>query len=188
MTQTSKQKPRSHQQLLSERDLNSQKHDEILIWLDNNIQSIIDDIFRTDWNQLKEEEKFDELKRLYPENAPNQLPQLPQKPPIKIIRKEWMFVINNQRNTPIGEIDILVEVNLPTLVINHQRDWRIDVSESKATICFDVKSEITSLSKLILEIQLYRKHIDGLYIVVCPDISHQKILQEQRILLLKYPN
>lgn len=131
-------------------DLTTPKHDEIMLWLDSNMQSIVDHVFEADalahdwaeetdamnrsWLPAMEAEiaKAKEVKSWHkPEHAAQRVALLeslkvgpgpaPPWPGLKI-KKTWEYPIKNDRDFMIGFVDMLVHVRFSSVYLGNTVD------------------------------------------------------------------
>jgi hypothetical protein len=116
----------------------------------------------------------------------------------------WGHPISN-KGYVIGFVDMLAPYFRPTLeVTGFYTDWndnrlvgqRLNASnvlpgwgirhDDRRSVCFEVKSKITSLGDLIRQIHLYQEYIKAPFVVVSPDIRFANALRGQGIHFLPY--
>ncbi len=142
-------------------DLSTPLHDEIMLWLDANMEGII--------------RSFDWLKSwMNPDLAQ-------QNPEFHPGGKTWEVPITvGQNNYVVGFIDLRVETKF---VLPGQRETHYGPD-----LNFEVKTSIPSLGELLRQINTYRAHCTGrqTFIVVAPDDRFAAQLESQRVHFLKY--
>jgi len=180
-----------------DKDLSRPKHDEIMLWLDENILKILDSftwirsLYRDRgaielWDSKSIEKKF----------------HLKDKPPfpefkISSVKKIWEKPVL-QKEFCIGFIDFVAIFNIPVLKVEYKSEgregkflWSPDNLEIR--INFEVKTAIPSLGELFRQIQMYRSYLssslNNKFVVVSPDNRFEKQILDQGIGFLKYdPN
>lgn len=167
-------------------DNKTQKHDEIMLWLDKGVQNIIDSLFNKNWSQ--ETRTWGQSQVDYYNDRHRDSREMPPFPPrnFPVLKKDWEYVLKNKSKDPIGFIDMVVEIHYPHLTLN-ERDWRWDLIDNSIRVCFEVKSAISSLGELIRQVRMYQSYFDTTYIVVSPDDRFAGTLKEQGIQFIKYP-
>lgn len=159
-------------------DLKSANHDEIMIWLDENIEVIMNGFLVTDKSGDQ-----DDLGDFASQ--------------VTVIKKQWEMPIMNG-NFMIGFIDMLVRASVPFLceypkqigpfpdyesIPCHTR-WSCELKD----FMFEVKCSIPSLGELLRQLAMYRQYNrDSDVIVVCPDNKFEKALSSQGVGFIHYP-
>lgn len=167
-------------------DLKTPKHDEIMIWLNKAI-----DIFLPKWTNIKREWTRNDFLTLSQENDDISFyDDLPIKPNIKIIRKQWEPPITR------GQSEILVAI--PDMVVKYKAPMLLSDKEvflEDYYAWFEVKSRIVSLGEVVRQINIYRRYtMEGSHrrrdswFLVSPKPSEDfiEILNEQRINFIEY--
>lgn len=160
-------------------DLKSANHDEIMIWLDENIDSLIGDFFLT--GEMKEPDDFGDFAQ-----------------PVKVLLKQWEKPIMNG-NFMIGFIDMFAKILIPSLhsvekshgkyptyveIPSHNK-WERNLRN----VMFEVKTSIPSLGELLRQLAMYREYYkESDVIVVCPDNRFEKALKSQGVGFIQYPS
>lgn len=164
-----------------DKELTTPAHDQIMIWLNENIAEVVASLTPNEWS-----EKDIEWAHRYSED-----PQIPVYPgtPLKVQNVKWEYPIvsrneHTQQAYTIGFIDMAVKVVRPTLDLNR---GQICAGQSLHNLFFEVKPSIPSLGELIRQIQMYRTYEGGTYIVVSPDDRWAPLLQSQGIRHVKCP-
>lgn len=165
-------------------DLKSPKHDDIMVWLDTNIERIFKErfikYFIAEWNESVEKTKktVGDISG-YSENV---LPGEIQ------IKKIWEMPIVN-KNYTIGFIDFVISFEYPKLLCTNQYrsivqeayiDWKMD------SFAFEVKTVIPSVGELIRQIRMYQTYFNYTFYVVAPDDKYEQVLKSQNIGFVKY--
>ena len=174
-------------------DIKKTKHDEIMIWLSENIYYILPNLlnYKEKWDQ----ENINDVKEVYREHK-FEIPDIPDKSPLKIISKKWEFpvTVKNKGKTSyvVGFVDFKVKFGFDCLTLplwqypNEVRDWDV-VSQREGDFLFEVKTKIPSCGELLRQISLYREFIrGGNFCVVSPDDQFREIIESQDISFLKY--
>lgn len=146
----------------SETDKKKPKHDPIQIWVYENVQQIIAETVMKNSSESYE-----------------------------VLRPEWEAVIPYQNAsyvTIVGFIDILVHLKGKFYDRNSLNDDRM---EPYKTVFIEVKTEIPVLGELIRQMRAYQfyqnhKGVSTSFIIVSPDDSYKKILNEQGFYFYKY--
>jgi hypothetical protein len=136
-----KPKAKTYQQKLGfeDSDLKLKKHDDIMFWLDLNIEKVINNLIGTKWTKLeiqnayevfneRKDEMISFLKKNIDKNDNHlkleyllkfkEIKELPKKPSVKIQNKIWEYpIISDRNNFTIGFIDMYVYYKLPKLII-----------------------------------------------------------------------
>ncbi len=191
-----------------DKDLTTPKHDEIMMWLIDNIEKILyspswQDRLKRLW-EIKFEEVCSFIKHSGGENIYQQIyPQLIQQAPkpdtiaIEKISRQWEYPIvdkNAKSNTRyvIGFIDLHVSFKIkePSASYgntgNSIKDWDYGTCLKDILINFEVKTNIPSLGELLRQINLYKTYNNNKFVVVSPDDRFQSQLQSQGVGFLKY--
>lgn len=122
---------------------------------------------------------------------------VPSKPSIRIYSKQWEKPIKSKEYI-IGFVDMMVIYEQPLLSMSIEltdqgwiERWNVTFirysHDEENRVHFEVKTEIPSLGELIRQINMYRSYGANRFFVVSPDDSHAKLLQEQRIGLIRFP-
>lgn len=157
----------------------------------------------------------DELKAV---DSKMQLNEIPLREKIRIIEKPWEFAVSTQSRSQTGyvssknivgfiDIKITFEYSLLTVTgidfrnklvidtINWAQtfkniDYRYgDISGTNShTLYVEVKTKINSLGELFRQLRMYKEYINGDFLIICPDDSEQKLIEEQGFKFLKYDN
>jgi hypothetical protein len=191
-----------------DKELATPKHDEIMLWLDENILEIlysfqwIKDDFIKKYNKESPNgqlsfTKYDDTKKA---SFLKEKPSLPEFK-INILNKIWEHPVHHiherqygqkEKGFCIGFIDFVVVFNIPcvfwsegTTQYNHS-ELRWEIGQREIRINFEVKTGIPSLGELFRQIQMYRSYVDSHFYVVCPDTRFEKQIVEQAVGFLKY--
>lgn len=140
-------------------DLKKPAHDDIIKWLDGNIEEILMVLFKLD-------------------DRPDH------------VRTKWEAVVRTQDNRQfIGFIDLKVTARLP--VFENERYC----GPENFRILFEAKTVLGTLGELFRQLQLYREgYMDlepltgrkNVFVVVCPDDSEARLIEQQGFRFLKY--
>jgi hypothetical protein len=157
-------------------DLKNPNHDEIMMWLDSYVDTIVKLILKYEGSWSKE--KIDELQ------TKNYISgELPIKPAMEI-KKIWEYPVQAKNGFMIGFIDMLVEAYPPCLTTNGNK-WEVDWHTKR--FVFEVKSILPTLGELIRQIRMYEEFVGKAFYVVAPDDKYAKMLNQQGIGFIKYP-
>lgn len=162
-------------------DLKTQKHDEIMIALDEQMPQIVADLFKGSPLPQERIKEFEE--QGCPEELINQLKEF--KASRKNIKLTWEYPIINKNKFVIGFADMKMVYTRPR-PIKREGEWEMQPLVS--TKYFEVKSTIKSLGELIRQIRYYQTIIDESFIVVCPEIQYSDQLKRQGLDLIHYNN
>ncbi len=143
----------------SETDKKNPKHDTIQTWVYENIQQILSETVMKNHSE-----------------------------PYEILRPIWEYQVayrNGSYSTIVGFIDIHVRLKGNFYDKNSINSDRM---EPYKTIFIEVKTEIQSLGELIRQMRAYEFYQGDStsYLIVSPDDSHKKILNEQGFYFYKY--
>lgn len=176
-------------------DLKKPKHDDIILWLDKEIDSHLDrqiepsgEWQKSDISMASEIKEIDALDVLF-------RPYLPERPPIKIKGKIWESPVYSvgykDSKYIIGFIDIAVTYLKPYLWLSLDSyrkgsPPKVEWLESNQAF-FEVKTEIPSMGELVRQIRMYQEYVKGKWFVVSPDDKFKDQLASQGISFIKYP-
>lgn len=197
MPATNKMNARTLQERLGFRDndLATPEHDQLMMWLDENMQIVLDTYCHQDGTSAKE--ISDEIRwakqRGY--TIEGDIPALPFRPTV-IKQKKWELpVMSNQYL--IGFIDLAVrfEITKVGLSVNDgQRTAQWGVWTNNYAVAFEVKSYIPSIGEVIRQVRTYQQYEPSLsyheidrFFVVSPDHSFAKVLEAQGIGFIPAP-
>jgi hypothetical protein len=228
-----KQKAETHIQQLGffDDDLKTSKHDEIMIWLDENIQEAINTLFYKPFDDVEKqrlvndtmqrsqrllpilekelrrsgklEENKEKLQSLKDWDGSNVATPDTGHLTTLINRKVWeKTVLRENRNAgskfTLGFIDLAVSYEMvyyyiagvPVGVhqetdINQYQIPYIDYSWLGDNVYFEVKAKMPTLGELLRQINFYKDHLPGQYVVVSSDDRFKRILSEQGVGFLK---
>ena len=181
-------------------DLKTPKHDEMMLWLDENMASFLVDngLWKpaeyTPANMERQKIEAEAAgahqysyaeKKAFKDLKFDDLPPLPDNKDELTIK--WEFPITSGRNRYIiGFIDMVVLANCSwRYSLSEQRGWYPFAYEERA-FYIEIKTKIPSLGELIRQIRMYQVHARGKWIVLCPDDRFKKPLAGQKITLIKY--
>ena len=164
-------------------DLKSAKHDDIMVWLDTNIERIFQErfikYFITEWNESVRDTK-NVIKNVSDYNE-NILPGEIQ------IKKVWEMPIVS-KNYTIGFIDFVISFEYPKLLYSQYRNIAQEayVDWQQCYFAFEAKTTIPSLGELIRQIRMYQTYFNYTFYVVAPDDKYEQVLKSQNIGFVKY--
>jgi hypothetical protein len=168
-------------------DTREPMHDEIMLWLDDAVESIVQNtIVGREWDEAEVRNTY----RDHYEAYGDAMPPLPARPPIEILGKTWSWIVRDKSGEPIGCIDLYVQYTRAELLVDREPSGapRWFQYNDHDSACFEVRTEIASLGELVRQIRLYQAHVHGRFYVVSPDDRFERILQEQEIGFIKYDN
>lgn len=90
-----------------------------------------------------------------------------------VSEKIWELPVGEKRIE--GYIDLGIQ-----FVTDHGRGYR-------GWLCFEAKTKIESVGQVIRQIRLYKSWFNAIYVVACPDNSHEKLIESQGIRFLIVP-
>jgi len=176
-------------------DLKTTKHDDIMLWLDQNIEMVALSLLPTKHNQeaisrhIAAADEFVNKHKIADWTGLGECPQFR----VEIKTPRWEVPITTGRDNKyiVGFIDLAVRYSItePYAMqeINYNPGppvWRNSVSYE--SLFFEVKTTIPSLGELIRQIRMYQQYTDGKFIVVCPDDRFKEQLTNQGIGFVKY--
>ena len=183
-----------------DKDIESAKHDEIMIWLDTNLEKILMELFpdlcSSKW------EKENSLR--YGDDAPIDdasfklaKDYLPTKKPFSVMEKLWEWPLRKD-STIIGFVDMLVVFRAQAFRPGSSSTWstsKYEVDDLHYCALFEAKTTI-NLGQLIRQLNFYKVNFrlpdrdfyisQKMDIVVSPDNRYKKILNEQGIHYVEY--
>lgn len=156
------------ERFMSDGDILSPKHDDLMIALDRNVEKILS-VF---W----EKRHFNQ----------------PTKPKLEMeISKEWESPVVKEdhgkgycNRTVIGFVDLNVKVRWPYPHKTFMPEGSVEWSDTEDSFLFEVKTSIPSLGELIRQINYYQENRGRnyeIYVVFSPDSRFKQILMEQGI-------
>lgn len=178
-------------------DLSSPKHDKLIIWLDQEMTTIVDRILKrptrkyysTSYSRYSAipSDKLSKYDMTGIENYPDRNNERIQ------IKKTWESPILNGSYT-IGFCDMHVEVTAvwedKDIVFDYQD--KIEKAENfhfEQDLYFEVKPTIPSLGELIRQIRMYESYTEGgQWFVVSPDTRFRTLIEKQNIKFIEAPN
>ena len=185
-------------------ELKTPRHDEIMIWLDENMASVLKgmDI----WNPSASSSgslSVDAYRAGAAKFWPGiDLGEPPEMGSVRVRSKLWEFPVQDGKYI-VGFIDMAVRASragVPYIfgIFLESEKWRRtnwedknpprwSTEESKAEVMFEVKPSITSLGEVIRQINMYRTYRPGRYAIVCPDGRFEQQLLSQGIDFVKCP-
>lgn len=189
-------------------DLTTPLHDEILLWLDENIEEVIKDLIR--WNPEWEPSEIEAAQRrmlAYIEEQSsccysrdlkleweNCIPPIPPKSELEIHTTwEHPIVTSSKNKYIVGFIDLKADCDIPVRpitpsVVTYDAPscprWYISTIER--TYYFEIKTTINSLGEVIRQIRMYKEYAHGFFVIVCPDDRFKEAIESQNITFVKY--
>lgn len=142
--------------------------------------------------------------------------ELPPREAIKIIEKPWEHPVTTQSTSTtgyvsskniVGFIDIkisfqytqltLTGIDLETKMVTDPIKWsqttnKIDYKygcedgRNSHSVYLEIKTKITSLGELFRQLKMYQEYVKGDFVIVCPDDSERKIIEEQGYKFIKF--
>lgn len=170
-------------------------HDAICMWVYDNAEAVMRLAFPTferDWR----DDDFENHGFGPAEGALDRARVAYPRPTPRIAERVLEYVIQREpayaRGTGqiIGYADLLIRLELPALVVPHQRgeyELRWHQSE-RAKVLVEVKSVLPTLGELMRQLNLYRTAHFGPVLVVSPDARYAGVLAEQGIAFVQSPN
>jgi hypothetical protein len=175
-------------------DLKTSEHDEIMCWLDQNIQTLCQRLicFPIDGTWAREE--IARCMRQWAEGdhvAVKDFPRIPPCPRRTLkVRSQWEVPIMSGQYT-IGFLDMVAQCEFLGLSVSWERtqaDRKLDVRQETVGLNFEVKSDIPSIGELIRQINFYRQYRPGHYIIVSADGRWKKQIESQGMTFLDTQN
>ena len=184
-------------------DLKTSKHDEIMLWLNDNIATVVNELLRNEWSE-------EELARLNGglETALT-LTDLPPRRLVEVGDIAWEAPVlseNKYSKYIVGFVDLRVQCIQDCLCWTQRHErygsvywldqdgekipkektrWWVG-RESRGLLCFEVKTSIPSLGEVIRQIKMYEEYQGGRFVVVSPDARYTKALKSQGIWFYHY--
>lgn len=162
-------------------DLKTPKHDEIMLWLDEHIDTIV-----------KNTVGFEIEIPSYCNPPAYIVKEAEDKYIFKVGKPIWEYPIMDKKYC-IGFIDLVVAYETTcvwrenTRTYLHTEDnFVYHVGTTEHNLYFEIKSSIPSLGELVRQIRLYQQYAQGTFIVVCPDARFEKPLASQGIKFVEY--
>ena len=182
-------------------DLKTANHDDIMIWLDNAVSSMLhmwlgcsQDWILDDFQFAYEDQypRWGSIEKPFPDKQ-NTFESLhtPEKPKIDITSKVWEQPIYTggegyrQNKYIVGFADMLVIYKHPKLYYNIDSE-EFNIYKDDRYVFFEVKSSIPSLGELIRQIRMYQQYVSGKWLIVSPDDKFADQLNAQGIGFIKY--
>lgn len=169
-------------------DLKKPEHDEMMFWLDENLEHVVAQImFLRNTKQLSEAVAHD---------CPSET--LNERHESTVKKRIWEYPVADCK--PGGSKYIIGFVDL----VAHCDVWDLAEYETQSQygkwipdgwkwhngnmfLCFEVKTVIPSLGELIRQIRMYQEYEKSAFYVVCPDARYGGILHSQGIGFVHYP-
>ena len=226
-------KAKTHIQQLGffDKDLNSSSHDQIMIWLQENINQVINNLYYEPIEQWEIKNLVNSTKKKIQEHLPELirrnkhrqefeqysdlinslqewdgseiLKRIWERPALKVYSVKWETCIERTGKSPgdkftLGFVDMSVSFNTVRLVIKGLPDSYIDLRDISAysiprvdsedvynEVYFEVKTRIASVGALLRQINFYKSHKPGKYVVVSPDDRYKDLLASQDVGFVK---
>jgi len=178
-------------------DLTTPGHDAICMWIEDNIQDIVDSLSLFEHSEVLDDQRIGQLlahyqltsqeNRFQKEGTTETLEGLREKlhqyrtPPIRIDKVVWEPTILNKKDFEVGFLDLLAEVIVPHPLFDLTGD-EIEIAtkdQEGYKIWFEAKTSIPSLGELFRQLSFYRNHVKDPIVVVSPDTRHKKRIQKQ---------
>ncbi|MBA3833669.1 MAG: hypothetical protein H0X34_17610 [Chthoniobacterales bacterium] len=146
-------------------DLRKPKHDEIMLWADENADAIVQSVF--------------------PETE-----QAFQSHFVKITKKRWEHAVVSRNGFIVGFIDLLIEIKCcdeshSTYKAHLNGRCVLPRPESQGTsrIALEIKSILPTRGEIIRQVRMYQTYERAAYVIVTPNPSPSvvKLLEEQGI-------
>jgi hypothetical protein len=188
-------------------ELKSPKHDEMMLWLDQNAMHVLHSVFPS-WSKMVKyvkgrqlEQMIEEATRGLPSYTKEEIMRLPIPPTPDdwntleywIQEKIWEKPILD-RSFTIGFIDLAITIGLTYWELRltepynwNRRSWHWYKTTWKESFYFEVKPSIPSLGELIRQIRMYQSYAqEAIFVVVSPDDRFKETLAHQGIAFVKY--
>lgn len=168
-------------------ELKTVTHDQIVIWLYENVESILSS-YALGW-------LLEDVEKVQRDLGLTSIDGNRKEAHLSVISKKLEAEISD-RNFIIGFVDMIAEVKIVRCFPFQETRYspygtistvsRAEFSESIEEILFEVKTSIPSLGELLRQINMYRKYKRGKFFVVCPDNRFETMLREQGVYFIKY--
>jgi len=197
MPATNKMNARTLQERLGFRDndLATPEHDQLMMWLDENMQIILDTYCHQDGTSAKEISEQIQWAERKEYTVEGDIPILSFKP-VVIKNKQWELPVMSNKYL-IGFIDMAVIFEINGMGLSApvgQKTARWGTWRINRAVAFEVKSYIPSIGEVIRQVRTYQQYEPSLsyheidkFFVVCPDHSFAKILEAQGIGFIPAP-
>lgn len=168
-------------------DLKTPTHDQLMLWLDENVERIINEIIPNEWTEKDIDWPNQELSK---DNRLIKVAHLPDRTRLEIAEKIWESPIMSGKYV-VGFVDMFIKYKADCIDLI-RRDvmwcsgWRIEKSVWTVPVCFEVKAAIPSLGELIRQIRMYQEYQGGKYVVLSPDARFAEALRAQNINFYHY--
>lgn len=175
-------------------DLSTPKHDEIMLWLDRNIEAVINE------SLLADETTTEHKRWAIRQHCPQETVNLLQAQWFKCIDKTWEKPVTTRTNYTIGFVDLFAEFRgvgfkwRETNTFPVEDVWSFEPNALWITCAFEIKSYIDSVGALIRQIRAYQVHAETtwrskpapIWVVVSPDSRFEDTLMQQGIYHITY--
>lgn len=157
-------------------DLKNSRHDEIMIWTVENLETIVKPILigrKYEWWNTDSHQQVDQVA-----TAVNSISKTIWEKPIE----------KGDRGFIVGFVDLYVEVEV--ILCNEKTEEKTKTTEY---FIFEIKTKIDSVGEVIRQINTYRGERGAVYgsqvfwFIVSPDDRYISILKSQGIGFVKYP-
>ena len=173
-----------------DKDLTTPKHDEIMMWLDENIIYILELLGIKSDIQMKQQKCVSESVMRSPKHNDLTEKLKDEAKNISIcndlstlkIKKTWEYPITSNSYI-IGFVDLNVKI---FFTINEFNGDEWSSYEDWFTLNFEVKTTIPSLGELFRQINMYREYDKSRFIIVSPDNKFCEQIESQGLKFLKY--
>lgn len=173
-----------------------QTHDEIVMWCDENADSIVQAFAPRHLFDWSDEDRAD-WKKVMGDSV------IPPRPAPIAKQKTWERPITDSGKI-VGYIDLSIDVYASGVTWDNEQtrsSWpppkpitgsaRVcalrphDENNRPLRVNIEVKPVIESLGEVIRQIRRYQVYSPGVWVICSPDTRHEKIIKEQRIGFLK---
>jgi hypothetical protein len=184
-----------------DKDIESAKHDDIMLWTDKNLDIILPklfpDYFGDYWVTLNSENLEEDWRQhtsqavrfVYPRKVPYTV-KFPHVPYI-LEEKVWERPLRDPQGGLVGFTDLYVRATY--FGVQGWMEWNKDnygADPHKMEVYFEIKTTI-QLGQLLRQINLYKSRTNFMnyapeYVVVSPDTRYKDILKEQGVWFVEY--
>jgi|688.fasta_scaffold86665_4 hypothetical protein len=173
-----------------DKELSTPRHDEIMLWLDEWVESNMHTALGWDGVDVRDTEGSKDCRYVTIDKV--KVGPLPDFPPVKVSKKVWEVAIVNKGYT-IGFADMAIQYRRPALQFA-QDSGRFWIEEGwDHVVYFEVKPVVPSLGELIRQIRMYQTYTNipdysgssPKWFVVTPDTRFKNQLKAQGIGLIE---